>query len=102
MTESVPAAPVLPAGNWRFDRAEWPAGGLTPMGVHLIDNMVDLFGSVELVTAQAGLPAASPDTATTTSVLLHFPRGTQGYPATMHSARAHMHATIFGTAPPHR
>src|SRR3546814_1668532 len=98
MTESVPAALVLPAGNWRFDRAEWPAGGLTPMGVHLIDNLGDLFGTVELVTAQAVRRAAEPDIDDTTSVLLRFASGMTGYLATLVTARADMNAAIFGSA----
>lgn len=96
MTETGPAAIVMPQDSWRFQRSEWPAGGMTPMGVHLIDNMVDLFGTVESVTAQAVHRAAEADIDDTTSVLLKFSSGMTGYLAVMVAARPDFHAAIYG------
>lgn len=96
MTETGPAAIVMPQDSWRFQRSEWPAGGMTPMGVHLIDNMVDLFGTVESVNAQAVRRAAEADIDDTTSVLLKFSSGMTGYLAVMVTARPDFHAAIYG------
>ena len=96
MTETGPAAIVMPQDSWRFQRSEWPAGGMTPMGIHLIDNMVDLFGTVESVTAQAVRRAAEADIDDTTSVLLKFTSGMTGYLAVMVTARPDFHAAIYG------
>jgi len=96
MTETGPAAIVMPQDSWRFQRSEWPAGGMTPMGVHLIDNMVDLFGTVESVTAQAVHRAAEADIDDTTSVLLKFSSGMTGYLGVMVTARPDFHAAIYG------
>ncbi|MDA0784923.1 MAG: Gfo/Idh/MocA family oxidoreductase [Proteobacteria bacterium] len=96
MTETGPAAITLPKDSWRLQRSEWPAGGMTPMGVHLIDNMVDLFGTVESVTAQAVHRAVEADIDDTTSVLLKFSSGMTGYLAVMVTARPDFVASIYG------
>jgi len=43
-TMTFPNALFLAADAWRADREETPCGGLTPMGVHAIDGMIDLCG----------------------------------------------------------
>jgi predicted dehydrogenase len=48
-SESVPAGLMLPPGDWHLSREEWPAAGMTPLGIHLIDGMIDLFGTVTSV-----------------------------------------------------
>ncbi|MEP4379297.1 MAG: Gfo/Idh/MocA family oxidoreductase [Alphaproteobacteria bacterium] len=96
MTETGPAAIFLPKDSWRLQRSEWPAGGMTPMGVHMIDNMVDLFGTVESVTAQAVNRAIEADIDDTTSVLLKFSSGMTGYLGVMVAARPDFLASIYG------
>jgi predicted dehydrogenase len=96
MTECGPAVLVMPKDSWRFNRAEWPAGGMTPMGIHLIDNMVDLFGPVAHVTTQSVKRAAEVDVDDTTSVLLQFETGMTGYLGVMVAARADFCASIYG------
>ena len=41
-TMTFPNALALKADAWRAHRDETPCGGLTPMGVHAIDGMIDL------------------------------------------------------------
>ena len=39
-----PNALLLKPEAWRAQKEETPCGGLTPMGVHAIDGMIDLGG----------------------------------------------------------
>ena len=48
-TMTFPNALALKPEAWRADREETPCGGLTPMGVHAIDGMIDLGGEIEQV-----------------------------------------------------
>ena len=96
-TESVPAGLMLPPDNWRFNRAEWPAGGMTPMGIHLIDGMVDLFGTVASVYCQSVNRVVEADIDDTTSVLLQFDSGMTGYIAVMVAARPNLRFAVHGT-----
>ncbi len=96
-TESVPAGMMLPPDNWRFNRKEWPAGGMTPMGIHLIDGMVDLFGTVASVYCQSVNRVVEADIDDTTSVLLQFDSGMTGYIAVMVAARPNLRFTIHGS-----
>ena len=96
-TESVPAAMMLPPDNWRFNRTEWPAGGMTPMGIHSIDAMVDLFGTVGSVYCQSVSRVVEADIDDTTSVLLQFDNGMTGYIAVMVAARPNLRFAVHGT-----
>ena len=96
-TESVPAGIMLPPDTWRFDRNEWPAGGMTPMGIHLIDGMIDLFGRVKSVFCQSVNRVVKADIDDTTSVLLQFENGMTGYIAVMVAAQMSLSLTIHGT-----
>jgi predicted dehydrogenase len=46
---SAPVGLRLPKDSWRLDPAEVPAGGLTALGVHVVDGMIDLFGRIDEV-----------------------------------------------------
>lgn len=96
-TESAPAVLMLPADSWRLTREEWPAGGMTPMGIHLIDGMVDLFGNVASVYCQSVKRVAKADIDDTTSVLLQFESGMTGYIAVMVAARPNLRFAVHGT-----
>ena len=48
---STPEALSFPADHWRSSRAECPGGGMTVLGIHVIDWMHALFGQVERVSA---------------------------------------------------
>src|SRR5581483_8582941 len=51
-TMTVPNGLLLKPEQWRAHRNETPCGGLTPLGVHAIDGMVDLCGPIESVYCQ--------------------------------------------------
>src|SRR6185295_4204001 len=44
---------LLKPNQWRAHREETPCGGLTPMGVHAVDGMIDLCGPVDHVYCQS-------------------------------------------------
>ena len=99
--EGVPMGLTFEAGSsdqWRADRAEWPAGGLTPVGVHLIDGMIDLFGPITRVHCRSVKRAVAADIDDTTSVLLDFAAGPTGYLATLVATRPDLRFKVFGTA----
>jgi predicted dehydrogenase len=69
--------PTLQPGHWRADPGETPAAAMTGIGIHIVDAMVDLFGTVteaHCVTARR----ASPHVDDTTTVMLKFKAGMSG------------------------
>ena len=53
-TMTFPNALLLQPAQWRAQRDETPCGGLTPMGVHAVDGMIDLCGPIEQVYPHFG------------------------------------------------
>lgn len=96
-TEGGPSAIGLKPDNWRSLRSEWPAGGMTPMGIHLIDGMVDLFGTVSQVYCQSVRCFVEADVDDTTSVLLQFDSGMTGYIAIVLATRPQLRFAVHGT-----
>src|SRR3990172_4198402 len=82
-TVTFPNALYLKPGQWRADRAETPCGGLMPMGVHVIDAAIDLFGEVDEVYCQSFHRAVPVDADDTTSILFRMKNGMSGYLGTM-------------------
>ena len=68
-TMTFPNALLLKPDAWRADRHETPCGGLTPMGVHAIDGMIDLCGPIAKVFCQSFRQAVEIDSDDTTSIL---------------------------------
>jgi predicted dehydrogenase len=86
-----------PADGWRADPAESPAGGMTAMGIHMVDTMIGLLGRVASVRAQSFrrvLPIARDDT---TSVLLRFANDASGCLGTTEATAANSRLQIFGS-----
>ncbi|GLK74035.1 Gfo/Idh/MocA family oxidoreductase [Ancylobacter dichloromethanicus] len=75
---SAPSGLFLPKGVWRTDPEQSPAGGMTGLGVHIVDSMIDLFGEIEAVACQSVHRAAPSRLSDTTSVLLRFAQGGTG------------------------
>ena len=78
-TMTFPNALVLKPDAWRADREETPCGGLTPMGVHAIDGMIDLGGEIEQVFCQSFRRVVQVDSDDTTSMLFRMKNGASGY-----------------------
>ena len=87
----------LPKGIWRTDPEQSPAGGMTGMGIHLVDGMIDLFGEVEAVACQSAARAAPSGLHDTTSVLLRFRSGATGSLLTMNATTPTFRFAAYGS-----
>ena len=95
-TMSAPAGLFLKPGVWRADRNETPVGGLTPMGVHVIDSFIQLFGEIDEVYCQSFHRVVPNDTDDTSSILFRFKNGMSGYLVTMLGAPGSYRLQVFG------
>jgi predicted dehydrogenase len=96
-TMTFPNALFLKADAWRASREETPCGGLTPMGVHAIDGMIDLGGPIASVFCQSVhrvVPVASDDT---TSMLFRLQSGATGYLGTITATGPGFSFQVFGS-----
>jgi predicted dehydrogenase len=96
-TMTFPNALALTADQWRADRDETPCGGLTPMGVHAIDGMIDLCGTVDHVFCQSIRRAVTIDADDTTAMILRMTDGPSGYLGTMTATGPGFSFQVFGT-----
>lgn len=96
-TMTFPNALSLKAGQWRANRDETPVGGLTPMGVHAIDAMIDLCGPIDHVFCQSFRRAIEVDADDTTSVLFRMKEGMSGYLGTMTATGPGFSLQVFGS-----
>lgn len=96
-TMSSPTGLSLPPESWRTNREETPGGGLTPMGIHVIDTMIDLFGPIDDVFCHSVHRAVPADTDDTTSMLFRLQNGMTAYMATMLATGVSYRFQIFGT-----
>jgi predicted dehydrogenase len=96
-TMTFPNALLLKPDAWRANPQETPCGGLTPMGVHAIDGMIDLCGPVDHVFAQSFRRAVSVETDDTTSILLRMKDGMSGYLGTMTATGPGFSFQVFGS-----
>ena len=95
-TMTFPNALLLTPDQWRADRTETPCGGLTPMGVHAVDGMIDLCGEVDEVYTQSFRRAVEIDADDTTSVLFRMKDGMSGYLGTLTATGGGFSFQVFG------
>ena len=96
-TMTFPNALFLSPTQWRADRKETPCGGLTPMGVHAVDGMIDLCGPIERVYCQSFRRVVQIDADDTTSVLFRMKEGMSGYLGTMTATGPGFSFQVFGS-----
>jgi predicted dehydrogenase len=96
-TMTFPNALALSADAWRSHRDETPCGGLTPMGVHAVDAMIDLCGPIEHVFCQSIRRAVTIDADDTTAVVFRMADGPSGYLGTMTATGPGFSFQVFGT-----
>lgn len=94
---SGPSGLRFPAGNWRTERAESPAGGMGAMGIHMVDAMINLVGPVTEVNTISIRRAIDHDIDDTTSLLCRFENGMTGYLVTLAATTATQRIEVFGT-----
>jgi predicted dehydrogenase len=88
---------LLKPTQWRAHREETPCGGLTPMGVHAIDGMIDLCGPIDHVYCQSFRRVVEIDSDDTTSILFRMKEGMSGYLGTMTATGPGFSFQVFGS-----
>jgi len=97
-TMTFPNALFLQPDAWRANRNETPAGGLTPMGLHAVDGMIDLCGPIDRVYCQSFRRVVEIDSDDTTSMLFRMKDGMSGYLGTMTATGPGFSFQVFGSA----
>jgi predicted dehydrogenase len=92
-----PNALLLKPTQWRAHRDETPCGGLTPMGVHAIDGMIDLCGPIDTVYCQSFRRVVEVDSDDTTSMLFRMKEGMSGYLGTITATGPGFSFQVFGS-----
>ena len=82
--------------SWRLDRSEAPGGGLTGLGIHLIDAMINLMGPIASVFAQSTSRVIQ-EIDDTTSVLFRFDSGATASLTTLLATPMHFRLHLFGS-----
>jgi predicted dehydrogenase len=96
-TMTFPNALMLKPTQWRAHRDETPCGGLTPMGVHAVDGMIDLCGPIDHVFCQSFRRVVEIDADDTTSILFRMKDGMSGYLGTMTATGGGFSFQVFGS-----
>jgi predicted dehydrogenase len=96
-TMTFPNALFLKPEAWRADKDETPCGGLTPMGVHAIDGMIDLGGEIEQVFCQSFRRVVHVESDDTTSMLFRMKNGASGYLGTITATGPGFSFQVFGS-----
>ena len=96
-TMTFPNALLLKPEAWRAHRDETPCGGLTPMGVHAIDGMIDLGGEIDHVYCQSFHRVVPVDSDDTTSMLFRLKSGASGYLGTITATGPGFSFQVFGS-----
>ena len=96
-TMTFPNALMLKADAWRANKEETPCGGLTPMGVHAVDGMIDLCGPVDEVYCQSFRRAVEINADDTTSILFRMKEGMSGYLGTMTATGGGFSFQVYGS-----
>lgn len=94
---SGPFALAYNAKMWRANATESPAGGMTAMGIHIVDTFVDLCGPIAAVRAQSLGHLLAVDIDDTTSIMLNFENGVSGMFSTLCATARQWRIQVFGT-----
>lgn len=90
----------LPAGHWRIRRAEMPAAGMAPMGLHMVDTVQWLLGPIERVCAIVKRQAQwtnGADVDDTCAALFELQSGATGTLASHLATRTTVDLRLYGT-----
>lgn len=83
--------------DWRAHGSETPAGGMTLMGIHVLDAMIGLAGPIAGVRARSRRQILEIDLDDTTDVQIEFASGCTGYLSTMTATGRNWRLQVFGT-----
>jgi predicted dehydrogenase len=85
-----------PADSWRMQAAESRAGGMTGMGIHVLDCFRDLVGPMKRIAALSKARALKLATGDTTSALIEFESGATGTLATTIKTPFEWRIAVYG------
>jgi len=85
------------ATSWRASGEEAPGGGLTLMGVHILDAMIALMGPVTALAATSVRQVLKIELDDTSSATLRFAGGATGYVSTLTATPRLWRLQLFGT-----
>jgi predicted dehydrogenase len=88
---------ALDAGNWRLAPEHAPAAGMTAMGVHLTDSLIDMIGPVEHLYAETASQATGAPGGDVVSVLLRFECGATAFVNSILKTPFFMRLQVFGS-----
>jgi len=84
--------------EWRTRREEAPAAGMTGAGIHVLDALISVAGSVEKAYAQTVLRKPQPDPLDAVTAVLRFRNEVSGVLATVRSSAFFWRVHVFGDA----
>ena len=85
-----------PADSWRMAREESRAGGMTGMGIHVLDCFRDLNGPIKRVSALSKTRALQVPAGDTTAALVEFENGATGVLGTTIKTPFRWRVALFG------
>ena len=86
----------MPAESWRMQAAESRAGGMTGMGIHVLDCLRDLVGPMKRISALSKARALKVPTGDTTAALIEFDSGATGTLGTTIKTPFRWRIAVFG------
>lgn len=86
----------LSADSWRMQAAESRAGGMTGMGIHVLDCFRDLVGPMKRIAALSKARALKVPTGDTTAALIEFTNGATGTLATTIKTPFEWRVAVYG------
>lgn len=96
-TMTFPNAKLLTPAQWRANADETPCGGLTPMGVHIVDSMIQMAGEIDEVFCLSHRRFVQIDNDDTTAILFKFKNGMTGYLGTLTATGGSYRYQVFGS-----
>ncbi len=87
----------VPEGDWRTSKTDAPAAGMTAMGIHLTDLMIDMLGEATEVFAATTSRVAYPQNGDVVSAHLRFASGATGYFNAILVTPLYICFTVFGS-----
>ena len=84
-------------GAWRASEAESPAGGMTAMGIHIIDAFIHLAGPIAAIRCESQRRVLAVELDDTTSAFARFANGATGCVSTLTATGRMIRLQVFGT-----
>ncbi|MBE0620629.1 MAG: Gfo/Idh/MocA family oxidoreductase [Burkholderiales bacterium] len=84
-------------GAWRATQGESPIGGMTAMGIHIIDAFVGLAGPIASIRCESQRKVLAVDLDDTTSAFVRFAGGATGCMSTLTATGRIVRLQVFGT-----